>query len=298
MKKFLVIAGIWLLSSIAAAAQGACPSFSFGLVLTPAQWQACFDAKQNSFGYTPVNKAGDTMSGLLTMATTAAGGAGLNVPPGTAPTSPNNGDVWFTTTGAFLRANGVTVGPLTGSSGGTVSLGTVSSGITPLTCVKGPNQTMTNAGASTILLVPLDGQCSLQVINGNAAGSITLTGNSATPSTGDAFTTALTKSATVTISNAAPAVVTWTAHGLLGNAMVFLSTTGTLPNPLAVNTIYYVVLSTITANTFQLSATPGGFAINTNTNGAGTHTGKQPSVFLLQDTTIAGLATAVWKKQQ
>src|SRR5208337_3779655 len=39
------------------------------------------------------------------------GTAGINVPHGTAPTSPVNGDVWTTTAGLFARINGVTVGP-------------------------------------------------------------------------------------------------------------------------------------------------------------------------------------------
>lgn len=37
--------------------------------------------------------------------------AGLNVPPGTAPTSPVNGDIWTTTLGLFARIAGATVGP-------------------------------------------------------------------------------------------------------------------------------------------------------------------------------------------
>lgn len=39
--------------------------------------------------------------------------ASLNVPHGSAPTSPVNGDIWTTTSGLFVRINGVTVGPLT-----------------------------------------------------------------------------------------------------------------------------------------------------------------------------------------
>jgi hypothetical protein len=42
--------------------------------------------------------------------TTAA--ASIRVPHGTAPTSPVNGDMWTTTSGLFVRINGVTVGPL------------------------------------------------------------------------------------------------------------------------------------------------------------------------------------------
>lgn len=290
-----------MLASIALAAPAAaqtCPAFSTGQVLTAGQWQACFDAKQPALGYVPVNKAGDTMAGKFTTATPGTAGTGFNIPPGAAPTSPNDGDIWVTTAGVFARINGVTIGPVVASSGAATSLGTVSTGTTSLNCAV-PLQTMLNGGASTIALPTSDGQCVLQVINGNGAGSITLTGNSATPSTGDSFSTTLTKSATVTITNATPGVITWTTHGLLANAMVFFSTTGTLPLPFLPNTIYYVVGgATLLTNTFQLSLTAGGAAINTTTAGSGTHTGKQPSVFALQNFTIAGLATAVWKKQQ
>lgn len=51
--------------------------------------------------------------GLVQTIATAAGSAGLNVPHGTAPSSPVNGDMWTTTAGLFVRINGSTVGPLT-----------------------------------------------------------------------------------------------------------------------------------------------------------------------------------------
>jgi hypothetical protein len=58
--------------------------------------------------YTPANKAGDTFTGKLNTAASAAGGAGFSLPAGFAPTSPVNGDVWTTTTGLFARVNGAT----------------------------------------------------------------------------------------------------------------------------------------------------------------------------------------------
>lgn len=59
---------------------------------------------------------GLTVSGAkTTLAATVAGYASLNLPAGTAPTSPVNGDVWTTTAGVFVRINGATVGPLLGS---------------------------------------------------------------------------------------------------------------------------------------------------------------------------------------
>lgn len=54
---------------------------------------------------------------LLTKACTTSN-ASANCPHGTAPSSPNNGDIWTTTAGIFVRINGTTVGPLVDSSGG------------------------------------------------------------------------------------------------------------------------------------------------------------------------------------
>jgi hypothetical protein len=51
--------------------------------------------------------------GKFTTVASASGGAGLNLPHGAAPSSPTDGDMWTTTTGLFVRINGVTVGPLT-----------------------------------------------------------------------------------------------------------------------------------------------------------------------------------------
>lgn len=58
-----------------------------------------------------------TLSGLALTAASTTGGAGLRIPPGAAPTSPVDGDMWTTTTGAFARINGVTVGPFASASG-------------------------------------------------------------------------------------------------------------------------------------------------------------------------------------
>lgn len=49
------------------------------------------------------------MTGKVNTAASATGGAGLNVPHGTAPTSPTNGDFWTTTSGAFVQINGSTI---------------------------------------------------------------------------------------------------------------------------------------------------------------------------------------------
>lgn len=98
-------------------AQSGCPSIATGAVLTAAQWNACFAAKQNNLGYAPVNRAGDTMLGKLTTAASQTSGAGFNIPQGSAPASPQNGDIWTTLTGVYARINGATVGPFGAISG-------------------------------------------------------------------------------------------------------------------------------------------------------------------------------------
>lgn len=73
-----------------------------------------------------------------------------------------------------------------------------------------------------------------------------------------------------TVSNGSPAVVTAVANGLAADAPVKLTTTGTLPSPLVAGTTYYWKIAT--ADTGNLSATPGGANINTTTAGSGVHT--------------------------
>ena len=101
-------------SSLPASAQSACPYIANGAILTAGQWNQCFANKQDTLGYTPVNKAGDVMLGRLITQTPSTAGAGFNLPQGSTPSSPNNGDLWTTLSGLFVRINGVTVGPLAG----------------------------------------------------------------------------------------------------------------------------------------------------------------------------------------
>lgn len=75
---------------------------------------------------------------------------------------------------------------------------------------------------------------------------------------------------TVTISIASPGVVTWTGHGLTANTPLKLATTGALPTGLTAGTEYYVK-TVLGANTFTLSSTVGGAAINTSGSQSGSH---------------------------
>lgn len=72
------------------------------------------DQTQGATNYAIYTNAGLVRFGDRVLTTASvAGKAGLNVPHGTAPSSPVDGDIWTTTTGLYVRINGVTVGPLT-----------------------------------------------------------------------------------------------------------------------------------------------------------------------------------------
>jgi hypothetical protein len=83
--------------------------------------------------------------------------------------------------------------------------------------------------------------------------------------------TYIREASTVTLPIASPGVVTWTGHGFSANWEVVFTTTGALPTGLTAGTSYYVVAAGLTANTFQVSATPGGAAINFTGSQSGTH---------------------------
>lgn len=69
-------------------------------------------------------------------------------------------------------------------------------------------------------------------------------------------------------ASASTETITATAHGLSdGNKVLVFTDGGTLPGGLAEETEYYIIGST--ANTFQLSTTSGGSAINLTTDGVG-----------------------------
>ena len=118
MKRILASLAFAVALSGQALAQSSCPAIINGAVLTAGQWNACFAAKQNNLGYVPLNTAGGTMTGELTTAASTTLTAGLNIPPGVAPTAPVNGDFWSTSSGFFGRAGGITFGPFVGAGSG------------------------------------------------------------------------------------------------------------------------------------------------------------------------------------
>jgi hypothetical protein len=92
---------------------------------------------------------------------------------------------------------------------------------------------------------------------------------------------------TCTISNGNPAIVTVgvALHGLAAGDQIKFSTTGTLPAGITAGQTYFVISAGLTGNDFQFSATSGGTAVVTTTDGSGTHTVKYvfPSVMDIAD---------------
>lgn len=82
--------------------------------------------------------------------------------------------------------------------------------------------------------------------------------------------------------------LTSNSHGLSDGDSVFVDSTGTLPGGLSANTVYYVINSTL--NTFQLSTSSGGSAVDITSTGSGTHSAY--SDFVLPDLRSATLVGA------
>lgn len=97
------------------------------------------------------------------------------------------------------------------------------------------------------------------------------------------------RQADVTITVASPAVVTWTGHRLVAGEKVRFYSSGELPTGLAIATDYYVIASGLTADTFQVSTSAGGSAVNTTGMTSGTitatHNKLTRQIVIVSDTT-------------
>lgn len=110
--------------------------------------------------------------------------------------------------------------------------------------------------------------------------------------------------ATVTITIAAPGVITWTAHGFstaIPQPVVF-TTTGALPTGITSGTVYYTVPSTVTTNTFSIATTIAnafaGTTITTSGSQSGTQTGTGGTAMAnvtVIDVTGVNLTAGVWE---
>lgn len=77
---------------------------------------------------------------------------------------------------------------------------------------------------------------------------------------------------TCTITIASPAVITKSAHGLQIGDSVQFTTTGALPTGITTSQDYYVISDSFGVNSFEVSLTVGGAAVNTSGSQSGTQT--------------------------
>jgi len=170
--------------------------------VSSADW-VTFNAKQAALGYTPINKAGDTMSGSLNMGAqtlinvgSMALTAGSTLNLGTYASDPSGlvtgdkGKIWFNTTsslmkywdGAAAQALGTASGVLAGDVTGAVSSATVAyvGGVTAGSVASGTNlANAATASNSTLAIVKRDsngafssGQISVTPVNASTQGLI------------------------------------------------------------------------------------------------------------------------------
>lgn len=152
----IVAASLIVVASIGIACAQSSPNLVYGQVPTAGQWNSYFAAKQDVLGYTPLNRDGDSMGGLLRTFAPTTSSAGFNLNPGVAPLSPNNGDLWVTSAGLFAHANNTTIGPLSDAAGT----------VTSVTC--GANLTggtITTTGTCALSTVPNIGAATATSVN-------------------------------------------------------------------------------------------------------------------------------------
>ena len=81
--------------------------------------------------------------------------------------------------------------------------------------------------------------------------------------------------ATVTITIAAPGVISWTAHGYTTACPVVFTTTGALPTGITAGTVYWVVPSSVTANSFTIATSVANALAGTQITTTGSQSGTQ-----------------------
>lgn len=112
--------------------------------------------------------------------------------------------------------------------------------------------------------------------------------------TGNATAADLAKSHTFVAADVSVAAntITEAAHGLLTGGIVVLSTTGTLPAPLAITTNYYVIV--VDANTYKLASTSANCAANTAIDITDTGSGGATHTTSWTESTITDDASGSW----
>ena len=100
---------------------------------------------------------------------------------------------------------------------------------------------------------------------------------------------ALTLNSAVTMTIAAPCVVSWAAHPFVNGQAIVFATTGALPSGLSIGTVYYIINAA--AGTFQLAAYASTTPITTTGTQSGTHTATAVGNTITAGSTITGVTS-------
>jgi hypothetical protein len=275
-----------LFSLFAFAANATCPTV-FPYILTngqPAdanQVMANYNAIQTSCAASGANSDITSLSGLTTPLSQAQGGTGSSTGLGIVPLSQERLTL---TTGVPVLTNAVSAATVlyyTPYNGNNIPLFSVG-GVAGVACAETNNtlSATTNAGPFAAA-----SNAVYDMFEWNNAGVCTLT-------RGDMWQ----ETATITVTIASPAVVTYTGHGLAAGAPIRFSTTGALPTGIIAGTTYYVIAAGIATNTFEFSTSVGGSAVNTSGSQSGVQTGVAGTgiKYLLNGAAVArGTAPAI-----
>lgn len=140
------------------------------------------------------------------------------------------------------------------------------------------------ASFGRVILFPMNGSNWLTQILGPGQLPATATNDNAPAGSLGEFISSGTcpgtgTTATVTITIAAPGVVTYTAHGITGACPIVFTTSGALPTGLTASTVYWVVPSSITTNIFTVATTVANALAGTAITTTGTQSGTQTGTF-------------------
>jgi hypothetical protein len=214
------------------------------------------------FSQTPVLGTNASAAGRITFNALTSGAVGITV-----PASVTSYDF------VLPSSSGTTGQVLTSAAGGTLTWNTVTGGAVAWLNVKTDGGATGNGSTNDT-----------SAINGVLATAVSLNKCVYFPASNPSYSvTALTavtatnpNQATVTMTIASPAVVTWTAHGFTAGNSITFTTTGALPTGVTAGTTYYIISAGLGANSFRFSATVGGSAVNTSGSQSGVHTGRGP----------------------
>ena len=218
-------------------------------------------------------RSGATFTGEIITAASTTTTAGLTLPHGTAPSTPQNGEIWTTTAGLFYQINGATISPATLAGGTftgkitTATATTAGAGFRIPTVSAGNAPTTPTAGDMWIV----SGVTGSLVFQGNGTQTVATLGYTQTFTGNNTFS-----GATLNFGNATTATTIGLGNGATATATtktVNVGTAGTSGSTTVVNVGSSVSGATSTINLNGTVNAPGlanGVKAWVNFNGTGT----------------------------